>query len=88
MVYELSARFDARASFYGKAQVEIGGTSGEDKFLYSYGVLVAKRELGKGITLLPRWDASQTTLRHVKEFLLQEGYNVSSKKDIAKQFVK
>lgn len=88
MVYELTAQYDARASFYGKAQVEIGGASGEDKILYSYNTPICKRELGKGITLLNGWDCSATSLRHLKEFLLQEGYKVSSKKDIINQFVK
>lgn len=55
-VYELSARYDARASFYGKAEV--------------YGTY------------------SQTTLRHIKEFLSQNGFVANNSKQIMADYGK
>lgn len=65
-MYELTARYDARASFYGKAQV----LEDSDGVLYlkSYGTTVATCENGK-VEILGKW--SQTTSRHQKEFFLQ-----------------
>ena len=62
-VYELEARFDARASFYGKARVIDHG----DGFyqLQSYSTIVSECRNGK-VTHLGKW--SQTTTRHQKEF--------------------
>jgi hypothetical protein len=75
MVYELTTRFDARKSFYGKAQVE---DTTEGVFLYSYNRNVAKI-IGGQLILCPDWNYSQTTRRHVKEFCKQydveEQYN-------------
>ena len=62
MIYELSARFDSRKSFYGKAKVE---EKNGNYYLYSYGTLVSKIEGGK-LEHLGKW--SQTTTRHQKEF--------------------
>ena len=80
--YELSVRYDSRQSFYGKAQVAIedGG-----KVLYSYNTKVAKIIPGDEVTLYRQWDCSNTTLRHVKEFLKQEtNFFIDNKKDIEK----
>lgn len=75
MVFELAARFDARKSFYGKAQVE---DIPDGVFLYSYNRNVAKIIDGQ-LILCPDWNYSQTTRRHVKEFCKQydveEQYN-------------
>lgn len=75
MVYELTTRFDARKSFYGKAQVE---DTPDGVFLYSYNRNVAKIISGQ-LILCPDWNYSQTTRRHVKEFCKQydveEQYN-------------
>ena len=78
--YELSARYDSRQSFYGKAQVAIedGG-----KVLYSYNTKVAKITEDGIVILYSQWDCSGTTLRHVKEFLKQEtSFFIENKKDI------
>lgn len=72
--YDLHPQYDARQSFYGKARVDdVNG----DLTLYSYNTPVAKITNGK-VELLPKWDWSQTTLRHVKEFLKQNGFEASS----------
>lgn len=62
-IFELSARYDARASFYGKAKVVEHEDGSHD--LLSYGTLVSQEKDGK-ITHLGKW--SQTTTRHQKEF--------------------
>ena len=73
---------DGRKSFYGKAVVKIDGTC---KRLYSYDTLVCEIE-GERVTLHDKWDYSATTLRHVKAFLIQNGFVADSKADIAKRY--
>ena len=80
--YALEPRYDGRKSFYGKALVDI---QGDTKTLYSYDTKVAEVRGGKA-TLFYDWDYSNTTLRHVKEFLKQEGFNAYPKKDMAKHY--
>lgn len=65
-IYELTARYDARKSFYGKAQV----VEYEDgtRELRSYGVLVAREKDGVVEVL---YAPTQTTRRHIKEFKRQ-----------------
>ena len=66
-IYELSARFDSRKSFYGKAHV-IELDNGV-KQLQSYDTIVGEIKNGKYFQL---WDGkSQTTTRHIKEFIKQ-----------------
>ena len=60
---ELSARYDSRKSFYGKATV-IDRENGTIE-LYSYDTLVSQCVNGN-VTHLGKW--SQTTTRHQKEF--------------------
>ena len=62
-IYELSARYDARKSFYGKAQV-LDYENGTLE-LKSYGTTVSRCINGK-VEHLGRW--SQTTSRHQREF--------------------
>ena len=71
--YELKPVYDGRKSFYGKAVVEDDGVS---VTLYSYKtpvcVIDTVGDLGKPMfCLLDKWDYSDTTLRHVREFLRQ-----------------
>lgn len=73
-VYDMSPQYDARQSFYEKARVD---DNGNEKTLYSYNTPVAKIVDNK-VELLPKWDWSQTTLRHVKEFLKQNGFEANS----------
>ena len=79
--YNLEARYDSRASFYGKAEVAETGTAKE---LYSYGTLVAAIEEG---TATVRGTFSATTLRHIKEFLLQNGFEAERKKQIEADYM-
>lgn len=82
-VYDMSPQYDARKSFYGKARVD---DTGDEKTLYSYNTPVA-RISGEKVELLPRWDESQTTLRHVKEFLKQNGFEASSLAQLRKTYL-
>ena len=78
--YELEPQFDSRQSFYGKATVT-GTNTG--LVLRSYGTIVATiDDETNEVTLLPRWSDSATTLRHVKEFLRQNGFKAESKAQI------
>ena len=85
--FELSPDYDSRKSFYGKAKVDVkpDGT----QILYSYGTPVCKIKDGKA-TLLKKgylgWASSQTTLRHVKEFLKQNGFEVGSINDLRNNY--
>ena len=82
-VSELSPQYDARKSFYGKAKVvtDSDGT----QILYSYNTPVVEIKNGKPI-LKAMWDSSATTLRHVKEFLKQNGFDIGSKAQLAKMY--
>ena len=80
---ELSPSYDSRKSFYGKAHVITDDDGSE--ILYSYDTPVVKITDGK-VELLAQWDSSQTTLRHVKEFLRQNGFEATSKSQIAKMY--
>ena len=63
--YELSTRYDLRKSFYGKAKIL---ECGDDKYLLSYYTIVAG--IRNGELFINGW-YSQTTARHIKEFILQ-----------------
>ncbi len=63
IVYELTARFDSRKSFYGKAHVIDHGNGVVE--LMSYSDIVSRCVDGK-IEHLGTW--SQTTSRHQREF--------------------
>jgi hypothetical protein len=80
--YELEARYDARASFYGKARVEVNEATG-DKALISYSTRVAEIKDGKPIVY---GTYSQTTMRHIKEFLKQEGFKAENQAQIIKDY--
>ena len=86
-VLDLSPEYDSRKSFYGKARVDVkpDGT----QVLYSYGTPVCRIKDGKA-TLLRKgylgWASSQTTLRHVKEFLKQNGFEAGSVHELAKKY--
>jgi hypothetical protein len=78
MAYEvnLAPQYDSRKSFYGKAKVyEEDGK----KVLVSYDTRVAEIENGK-----PKVFGlySQTTTRHIKDFLQQNGFKAESSKQI------
>lgn len=77
-VYELRPQYDSRQSFYGKAQVDTGDKNDKNK-LYSYGTLVAEIKDGKPVVY---GTYSQTTLRHIKDWLKQNGFKADSSKQI------
>lgn len=71
MIYELSARYDRRASFYGKAHIKETPNS---YILISYDTEMLKVDKITGkIKFLCRseWAFTQTTNRHINEFLKQ-----------------
>lgn len=69
--YELYARFDARASFYGKAHIKETATY---RTLISYDTEILKQNIKSGEIIWLCNDKkafSQTTNRHINEFLRQ-----------------
>lgn len=79
--YNLEPRYDSRKSFYGKAVVvEEDGA----KKLFSYDTLVAQIEAGEAEVF---GTYSQTTLRHIKDFLYQNGFEVGSKKELEAMYM-
>ncbi len=77
-VYGLEPRYDSRKSFYGKAQVDTGDKGDKNK-LYSYGTLVAEIKNGKPVVY---GTYSATTLRHIKDWLKQNGFKAETSKQI------
>ena len=77
-VYDLLPEYDNRKSFYNKARVDVNGRTGDEK-LYSYNTLVAEIKNGKPVV----YDTySATTLRHIKEWLKQNGFKADTAKQI------
>lgn len=82
--YELSANYDSRASFYGKARVE---QTEREMRLISYTTHVATIVTMGGTTKAEVYGTySQTTLRHIKEFLRQNGFKAENSKQIMKDY--
>ena len=80
MAYALKTQYSNNKSFYGKAKVEV---SDGKQTLYSYGTKVAEIENGKARVY---GTYSQTTLRHIKEFLLQNSFKAENSKQIMKDY--
>lgn len=78
--YGLEPRYDSRKSFYGKAEVR-----DEDgkQILRSYNTDVAYIKDGKAVV---NGTYSQTTLRHIKEFLKQNGFKAETSAQILKDY--
>jgi len=76
----LQTKYDSRKSFCNKAEVE---TAKSGLKLYSYNTFVA--EIENGVAKVYNLQ-STTTVRHVKEFLLQNGYDAESKKQIERNY--
>lgn len=94
MIATLNPIHDSRKSFYNKAVFTIDsvlwGTAAElnapgEKHLYSYNTEVAYID-SDGVHLLPCWNYSATTLRHVKEFLRQNGYTADSVQQMRRDY--
>ena len=80
--YELMARYDSAKSFYRKAIVYV--MSEDSKVLYSYDKMVA--EISEGEAMV--YDTySNTTLRHIKEFLKQAGFEADTKRQIEADYM-
>ena len=75
MLFELAPKFDSRKSFYGKAKIRLDG---DRQVLLSYDTPVAFIEPDRLPVMLDDWDSSQTTLRHVKEFLKQNDFTADT----------
>lgn len=78
--YDLSPIYDSRISFYGKARVEEYGFK---TVLVSYSTDVASIENGVAKVT---GTYSQTTLRHIKEFLKQNGFKAENSKQIMEDY--
>lgn len=85
-IYELNAINDSRQSFYGKAHVLV---SGDTLTLRSYSTNVATispdPETGERVAKV-RGTYSATTLRHIKDFLIQNGFRADTKAQIVKDY--
>ena len=81
--YYLIPEHDTRQSFYNKAIVERKNNTLK---LYSYGVLVVEINKNKGVVVYGTY--SNTTLRHIKEFLKQNGFKAENKQQIIKDYIK
>ena len=84
-LYELQPRYDSRKSFYGKANVYR-----DDKghiLLMSYSTIVAEitdgiaTEDGRSTVKVNGW-YSNTTARHINDFLYQYGFKTMTKKEM------
>lgn len=84
-LFDLMPQYDRRKSFYGKAKVYK-----DDKghlLLQSYSTIVAEitdsiaSEDGKPSVKVNGW-YSQTTARHINDFLYQYGFETMSKKEM------
>ena len=80
MEYELATTFDSCASFYRKAMVR---TESNKTILRSYSSDVAHIEDGKAYVYKRH---SQTTMRHIKEFLKQNGFKAETKEQIIEDY--
>lgn len=80
MTYNLPTRHDTRKSFYGKAKVDV---SNGNQVLYSYGTKVAEIQNGNPKVY---GTYSSTTLRHIKEFLIQNGFKADNSKQIMQDY--
>ena len=82
-IYELQCRYDARKSFYGKANVLEQDNS---ILLFSYGTCVCVLYDDKIYLNQHAYDESTTTMRHIKEFLKQYKEIFMESKEIHKNF--
>ena len=87
MKKQLKTIYDKAISFYGKAETEKTKNS---IILYSYNTKVAEIK-GNKVILNNKIDDSllfsNTTLRHIKEFLKQNGFKADTKKQIIKDYM-
>jgi hypothetical protein len=81
-MYDLTCIYDSRLSFYGKAKVlhENG-----EKVLYSYNTQVASIDYAGTLKVFNTQSA--TTVRHIREFMLQNGFERMTKAQIEKNYL-
>jgi hypothetical protein len=88
-VYELRPMYDSRNSFYGKATVIVNPDKaiGDEhvKILKSYDTIVSSITADGRAKVFGLHSA--TTLRHIKEFLLQHNFKVDSKAQIIRDYM-
>lgn len=72
MLYELTPRYDSRKSFYKKAFVKENEDGTEDLYSYETKVCTIHPMTNKLTIYGDTWWDSNTTLRHIKEFVRQE----------------
>ena len=80
MKKELKCIFDRKKSFYGKANIKVEGNK---LILISYGSEVAFIKDNKPLVM---GVYSQTTSRHIKEFLKQNGFKAETSKQILEDY--
>ncbi|WAX15591.1 hypothetical protein EG103P2_00026 [Enterococcus phage EG103P2] len=88
LTMKLEAIHDSRKSFYGKAIViydYVDSMETATMKLVSYDTEVAS--ICEGVATV-NGTYSQTTLRHIKEFLKQNGFKADSKSQIEKDYMK
>lgn len=87
MKKQLNTIYDNAISFYGKAETKRMGNA---IILYSYNTKVAEIKNNK-VILNNKIDNnllfSNTTLRHIKEFLKQNGFKAETKQQIIKDYM-
>lgn len=81
-IYELIPIYENVKSFYGKARVCF---TGNIAILQSYTTNVATIDTKNNIAIV-YGDYSNTTLRHIKEFLRQFGFKADTKKQILSDY--
>ena len=83
MTTYLKPVYDSRKSFYNKAIVE---ENEKEIVLYSYNTKVAVIDKASNNCKIAG-TYSNTTLRHIKEFLLQNNFSCGSKKEIEEMYM-
>ena len=81
MIYELKVIYGSQKSFYNKANVLIDDSI---KTLISYNTKICKIQDKQPKILID--NLSQTTLKHLKEFLQQEGFKADTRKQILNDY--
>ena len=80
--YKLNPMYTRQKSFYGKAVVNVHPNG--EKVLISYSTAVARIVNGQPVV---KGTYSQTTLRHIKEFLQQHGFKAINKAQIEADYM-
>ena len=83
VIYDLGVNYDSRKSFYGKARVE---EQGHKVILWSYDTAVLSYDEEQGLLNISGI-YSNTTLRHIKEFLKQ-WFNLDLNKNEIENIIK